>query len=1348
MYYRIAKIAGKVPLRIVLIVPFVLQIFGTVGLVGYLSLKNGQKAVNDIASQLRSEISDRTSDRIRTYLATPHLINLTNADAITLGQLNTKNPKSLERHFLKQIQVFNSLSRIYFSNPQGGLISVANDETGLTVALTENLARGVLSVKATDSQGNRQKSLVSQQNYDARTRPFYQKAIEVGKATWSSIYIYVPTSRGLGIAASNPFYDQTGKLQGVLSSDLSLVSINNFLQSLKLGTHGKAFIIERSGMIVASSSSELPFVISTDGKEKKRLKVTEMKNPLIKATGQQLISNFGKLSNINAPRQLEFKIKGKRQFVQVTPFKDEFGLDWLIVVLVPESDFMQQINANTYTTIILCIIALIVATWIGVITARWITKPILCLNIAAKDIAQGKLAKDVTINRSDEVGELAKSFNSMAVQLQSSFATLKENENRLTQFLEALPVGVSIHDDTGKLSYLNQMARQLLGANVNPENSVEEIVAVYQVYRAGTNKLYPTEELPAFRALQGEAFKIEDMEIHQNGQIITLEVDTTPIFDKTGNVIYSIHAFTDITERQQTQKILDDYNETLERQVIRRTAELIISNEQLRQEIANRQRVEAEVIRSKDLFESIYNEAADAIFLVNAETLLITDCNRRAVELFEAESKDELINIEGRTLQKNSFTEEELKSIVDEISLKGFWSRELEYVTKKGKLFWGNLAAKEIYVAGQEMNLVRVKDITERKQAEQQLRESKRFLERIANASPNLWYIYDHIEQRNVYTNRELAAVLGYTPQEMEAMGSALLPTIVHPEDLAITFPLHLKKWETATDDDILDIEYRIRNAQGEWRTLLTLESVFERTPDGKVKQVIGTSTDISDRKQLEERLRDNALREKAIAHVLQRMRRSLNIDTIFSATTQELLNALKCDRVAIYRFNPDWSGQFVAESMAPGWIPMIVEQNNDLHLTDKALEDENCTIKSLNEDESLPDTYLQEIQGSLYTQGVSYRAVEDIYHANFTKCYINLLERFQAKAYINVPIFYGSKLWGLLASYQNSSPRTWSEGEIKVVVQIGTQLGIAVQQAQLLEETQQQAVELKLALDELQRTQVQLVQAEKMSSLGQMVAGIAHEINNPASFIQGNLVPANQYFQDLLKLLELYQQAYPNSTPEIQELSEEIEIEFLVEDCSKMINSMQIGTQRIRDIVLSMRNFSRLDENELKSVDIHEGIDNTLLILQHRLKAEGKRPEIKLVKEYGQLPLVKCYAGQLNQVFMNILSNAIDALATKPEPRLITIKSSVVSEQQTSTSVIVSITDNGSGMSESVKKKIFDPFFTTKPVGSGTGLGLSISYQIVVDKHQGKIHCNSASGEGTEFVVEIPISCQLKPQG
>jgi PAS domain S-box-containing protein len=294
--------------------------------------------------------------------------------------------------------------------------------------------------------------------------------------------------------------------------------------------------------------------------------------------------------------------------------------------------------------------------------------------------------------------------------------------------------------------------------------------------------------------------------------------------------------------------------------------------------------------------------------------------------------------------------------------------------------------------------------------------------------------------------------------------------------------------------------------------------------------------------------------------------------------------------------------------------------------------------------------------------------------------------------------------------------------------------------------ELRQKAQELEDALKELQRTQIQMLQSEKMSSLGQLVAGVAHEINNPVNFIHGNLVHVQNYAQDLLNFVKLYQKHYPDPVAEIQSEAEEIDLEFLQNDLPQILASMTIGTNRIRQIVLSLRIFSRMDEAEFKAVNIHEGIDSTLLILQHRLKARPERPEIQVIRDYGNLPDVECYAGQLNQVFMNILVNAIDALDEQQSkwshlekqnhPGQITIRTAVTEAQW----VEIAIADNGPGIPESTKQRIFDPFFTTKPVGKGTGMGMSISYQIITEKHNGKLKCFSVPGKGTEFVMQIPI--------
>ena len=305
----------------------------------------------------------------------------------------------------------------------------------------------------------------------------------------------------------------------------------------------------------------------------------------------------------------------------------------------------------------------------------------------------------------------------------------------------------------------------------------------------------------------------------------------------------------------------------------------------------------------------------------------------------------------------------------------------------------------------------------------------------------------------------------------------------------------------------------------------------------------------------------------------------------------------------------------------------------------------------------------------------------------------------------------------------------------------------VTVNERRLRKETAKSAQ----ALEALQHTQAQLIQTEKMSSLGQLVAGVAHEINNPINFIYGNLPHATDYAQDLMGLVKLYEATYTAPDPAIANYQRSIDLDFLMEDLPKMLESMSIGADRIREIVLSLRNFSRLDEAEMKRVNVHEGIDSTLLILQSRLKNTAGQVGIEVVKDYGELPLVECYVGQLNQVFMNILSNAIDALEQynqqrsldeiSANPSVITIHTEPVpQENSVPKAVLISIRDNGSGIPAANRSRLFDPFFTTKPIGKGTGLGLSISYQIVVEKHRGMLKCISEPGKGAEFRIEIPV--------
>ncbi len=333
-------------------------------------------------------------------------------------------------------------------------------------------------------------------------------------------------------------------------------------------------------------------------------------------------------------------------------------------------------------------------------------------------------------------------------------------------------------------------------------------------------------------------------------------------------------------------------------------------------------------------------------------------------------------------------------------------------------------------------------------------------------------------------------------------------------------------------------------------------------------------------------------------------------------------------------------------------------------------------------------------------------------------------------------------------------------EQNIRLKEEIQQRIDAETALSQLNQDLEQQVTqrtwELSSALHDLQQAQLQLVQSEKLSTLGQLVAGVAHEINNPVGFIHGNIQHANEYIRDLLELVQLYQIQFPQVTPEIEAKAKEIDLEFLIEDLPKLLCSMEVGTERIREIVLSLRNFSRHDEAEFKKVNIHEGIDSTLAILQHRLNSKTNNTKIELIKKYGNLPQVECYAGKLNQVFMNILANAIDALedvlSCEEYNSSPTIK--ISTEVVMSDNVVIRIIDNASGIPEEVQERIFEPFFTTKPAGKGTGLGMSISHQIITEKHNGSLRCISTPGKGTEFIIEIPLKLQtfchnkwVKPQ-
>jgi len=743
--------------------------------------------------------------------------------------------------------------------------------------------------------------------------------------------------------------------------------------------------------------------------------------------------------------------------------------------------------------------------------------------------------------------------------------------------------------------------------------------------------------------------------------------------------------------------------------------------------VSDRKAAAAALARSERNLRTIFDHVNDAIFVLDTEANLL-DVNNRMLELYGMGDRatalsQPILAYLATDLSATDLSATNLSTTATTTpELSDLWARALEgervcfewpcQRPHDRSCFDGEITLNKIILDEQTAIMASIQDVSdrnavlqERQQAEASLRLSEeRFQAFMAHSPSAAWLVSQTGEM--LYVNKKYLEMFALPTADV--VGKNLFD--LYPAEVAAEFLQNVQT--VAEQHQLVQTIEPLPLPDGTMG-----DSLVYKFPVGDVagpNVVGGMAIDVTDQRRAAAVLKDYGDRQAVLNQITHQIRDSLDLETVLNTALQAIRNLLNIDNCAFawYRPGADTNYWDVIQEARATSVPSALG-TYDAHLVGPLTE--VVTHQSMLCIDNADD----------YAEPQHRAFLQSIY------CQSELL----------LPIATQTQRLGMLVCISFRTLRPWAPNEVELLNAVGTQLAIAIDQAELFAQTHQKQQELAAMLHELHRTQAQMVQSEKMSSLGQLVAGIAHEINNPVNFIHGNLSHAGDYTKDLLELVDLYQSEYPLPSPLIADLTEAIDLEFIRDDLPKLLRSMQIGTDRIREIVKSLRLFSRLDESEVKPINVHEGIDSTLMILHNRIKAKAHRAEIQIIKHYGALPLVECYAGQLNQVFMNILANAIDALEEHAHHHptaelMITITTTVLDAEQ----IEVAIADNGPGMPTTIQQQIFDPFFTTKPIGTGTGMGMSISHQIVTERHRGQLLCLSTLGAGTQFKIQIPI--------
>jgi PAS domain S-box-containing protein len=1041
------KVSPKVPLRTLLVVPFVLQISAAVGLTGWLSFHNGQEAVNEVTTVLRQEVANSIQQRLRDYLRIPYLLNEINANAIALGQVNWRDPNNLGRHYWRQRDLFDSgkVSGLYFGASNGEFTGlILQEDSTWQLSRAGKATGGKYQRYDHDNQGNLTTLLETSNDYDPKTRPWYQAAEKAGQSTWSDIYPDFKDPR-LTITLGQPVYDEASVLRGVVGVDLMLAEIARFLKQLKIGKSGQTFVIERSGLLVATSTSEKPFTMKNGSV--KRIRATDADNLLIRATAQTLNERFGDLNNIKGSQPLDFLIKGKRQFVQVVPFSEGRNLNWLIVVVVPEADFMGQIDANRRTTVLLCLAALVIASLFGILTSRWLARPILQLSNAAAALSRGEWNQSVTNAHSNEVRVLAEAFNQMALQLQQSFTDLQQAkadleirvEERTAELTEAnhqLQVEIiererseqtlrSIVEGTASVTgddFFHSLVCRLAAALhvryafitecLNTQHTGVRTLAFWMGTDFGENFEYSLTGTPCEQVIcskdsqyypeQLQALFPEHRDLVELGAQSYLGI---PLLDTSGNVLGHLAVLDDQPMREGIRK-----HSILEVFAARAAAEM------------ERKQSEEALRLSEALNRSLLSAIPDMMMRVSRDGIFLDFLPSKAMESFVP--ADEVV---GRTVYEvlpPEIARGRLDYVQQALLTGTIQVHEYQLLIQEEIRF----EESRIVPCGEDEALIIVRDITDRKRAEEGLRVSEDKFSKAFRSSPDFITITTLQDGRFIEVNESFLRAIGYTREEVIGRTATDLGIWAKVEDQVRMRQL-LQEQGT-----ISSLEFEFCKKSGEIVVGLVSADIIDLENERCLLSVV---TDITERKRAEEVLRQSeakyrelAQQEELLNSLSRAIRNSLDLDTILETVVNEIRNLLEIDRCHFMWFR--------ADPEQPYWETVKEAKNPNLpsHLGRYPLAN---VVSS-------PDQLLAELFQMSARLSNDVSTLDDPMERQF-------LLSLGYTAFLSLPIRVGTEGIGVLYCAHCCDRRTWSAGEVELVQSVADQLAIAISQAELYEQ-------------------------------------------------------------------------------------------------------------------------------------------------------------------------------------------------------------------------------------------------------------------------------------------------------